>query len=306
MSLALGSAKLATGAPPAPIKRVSRQHLVSTSIAEKAIFIPKPHKRVDFKLQAPGLAPMGNREINLPGSGELIKDDIKGANLTKGSLGSNGVTARFNSRAYKGSPGGYVKMEIDLTPEKQMEVIATQEEGRQINHKEIHFTQQYDTYGRPRIGFSREPYDFAAAKYVSITSQITFQENMERTHEAFEKYSLSNKRAEAGADVPDKPEVKFLGADNDQSKELPVLGETSDTKTDGEGGEVNEEFFLGSKSGSEEEQNSEGEGRVSAEESYKTQKVKVVDVFNMDDGSSGGSESGQEKSTQVKSIDVTA
>lgn len=318
MSLNLGSAKLGTGAPPASQVRISRQYLVSTSIAEDAIFIPKPRKRVDFKLQAPGIAPIGgNREINLPGSGKAIKTDVKGSNISKGSLGINGVTARFNSRAWNGSPAGYVKMEIDLTPKKQMEVIATQEEGRQVNNKEIHFTQQYDSYGRPRIGFSREPYDFAATKYVSVTSQIAFQQNMQRTQEAFDKYSLSNEQTEVkskealkplGAGDTDKEQAVILGADKEPSKEVPVFGKTSDHQNDSEVGEINEEFFLGSNSGSDEEPNGKQEGGVSAEESYKTQKVKVIDVFAMGDKSSGGSENEREKdNAQVnKSIDITA
>ena len=85
-------------------------------------------------------------------------------------------------------------MEINSDPNKQTglsDPIPTQEEGRQVNNRQIHFTQQYDSYGRPRIGFSREPYDFAATKYVSVTSQIAFQANMAQMHDEYDKYLLT-------------------------------------------------------------------------------------------------------------------
>ncbi|HEB72732.1 MAG TPA: hypothetical protein ENI77_08945 [Nitrospirae bacterium] len=316
MGLGLESAKLGVGAPVSKV-RISRKYLVSTSIAEKAIFIPKPRKRVDFKLMAPGLTPMGGGgDIALPGSGKAIKTDVKGSNISKGTLGANGLTARFTSNAWKGAPNGYVKMEIDLTPTKQNDVIVTQEEGRQVNNKEIFFTQQYDSYGRPRIGFSREPYDFAATKYVSVTSQIAFQKNMQKTQETFDKYSLNNDQAKAksqeglkpiGANDPDKVDVQFLGADKEPSKETPVFGKTSDNQNDSETGKISEEFFLGSNPTGKQEQDSKKEDRVTAEESYKTQKVKVIDVFNMSEKSSGGSENKPaSEDSQVKNIDVTA
>lgn len=158
-----------------------------TSIAEDAKFIPKPRKRVHFKLMG------GN-----------------GSNIGPGYLGKFGLTAQFNSSAYSGKPP-IVVMEINRNPQKDYSVIATQEEGRQTNHAaQTHYTQQYDSYGRPIIGFSREPYDFAAAKYISMTSQIKFQENVEKTRE------LNNERnMEAlNGNVYDLAlqEMKYLGA----------------------------------------------------------------------------------------------
>jgi len=317
MGLGLESAKLGVGAPVSKV-RISRQYLVSTSIAEKAIFIPKPYKRVDFKLTAPGLKPLGGGgDISLLGSGKALNADVTGNNISKGSLGTNGLTARFRSGAYQGAPGGYVKMEIDLTPTKQNDVIVTQEEGRQVNNKEIFFTQQYDSYGRPRIGFSREPYDFAATKYVSVTSQIAFQKNMQRTQEAFAKYTLNNDKPGAktkesvkalGDGDPKKEEVVIFGADKEPSKEVPVFGKTSDHKNESETGKVNKEFFLGSDPARKQERDSQNEDRVTAEESYKTQKVTVVDVFNMGEKSPGGSkgEPGSGDRQDNKSIDITA
>lgn len=160
MSLALGSARLnlnATGAPTPPVQQVKPAR---TSIAEDAIFIPKPHKRVDFKM-----------------------------NFSGESLGKHGITAEIGKDDY-GSPEPLVKTEYDNVPKKDYTAIATQEEGRQTNHaKQTHYTQQYDSYGRPRMGFSREPYDFAATKYVSKTSQIKFQQNMASTRKEYSKYT---------------------------------------------------------------------------------------------------------------------
>ncbi|VAX24123.1 hypothetical protein MNBD_NITROSPINAE04-355 [hydrothermal vent metagenome] len=316
MGLGLESAKLGVGAPVSKV-RISKKYLVSTSIAEEAIFIPKPRKRVDFKLMAPGLTPMGGGgDIALPGSGKAIKTDVNGTNISRGTLGANGLTARFTSNAWKGAPNGYVKMEIDLTPTKRNDVIVTQEEGRQVNNKEIFFTQQYDSYGRPRIGFSREPYDFAATKYVSVTSQIAFQKNMQKTQETFDKYSLYGQPSEVksdeglkpmGADAPDKQQAALLGADKEPSKETPLFGKTSDNQNDSETGKISEEFFLGSNPTGKQEQDSKKEDRITAEESYKTQKVKIVDVFNMSEKSSDGSENKPaSEDNQVKNINVTA
>jgi hypothetical protein len=134
-----------------------------------------------------------------------------GKNIASGNLGANGLTARFNQSAYKGQPGGQVVMEIKANPKKEFgskDPIPTQEEGRQVNNKQINFTQQYDSYGRPRIGFSREPYDFAATKFVSVTNQIAFQANMAKMHSSYDSYLLSGKgsptggqpSSEAGAD----------------------------------------------------------------------------------------------------------
>ena len=180
MSLALGSARLnlnATGAPTPPAQQVKPAR---TSIAEDAIFIPKPHKRVDFKM-----------------------------NFSGESLGSHGITAEIGKDDY-GSPEPLVRTEYDNVPQKDYTAIATQEEGRQTNHaKQTHYTQQYDSYGRPRIGFSREPYDFAATKYVSKTSQIKFQQNMASTRKEYSKYT--DNVAVPQSQAPDAPGQPIAG-----------------------------------------------------------------------------------------------
>ena len=183
MSLGLTNARLSMGTRRLRTQKVAPAR---TSIAEDAKFIPKPRKRVSFKLMG------GN-----------------GANIGQGQLGKNGLTAQFNDSAYQGRPA-MVVMEINRNPQKDYSVIATQEEGRQTNRAaQTHYTQQYDSYGRPIIGFSREPYDFAAAKYISMTSQIKFQENVEKTRE------LNNERntESLNGDVYDlaMQEMKFLG-----------------------------------------------------------------------------------------------
>ncbi len=211
MALDLGSARLNVtpkGAPTPPVQQVKPAR---TSIAEDAIFIPKPHKRVEFKLNTPGgsgeLSAAGKTEskssvkpIPLPGEasdnggGDLKpigsqNNNVTGQNITAGNLGQHGLTAEFGKDSYS-APKQLVKTEYKAVPQKDFSVIATQEEGRQTNHaKQVHFTQQYDAYGRPRIGFSREPYDFAATKYVSKTSEIKFQQNMASTREAYSKYT---------------------------------------------------------------------------------------------------------------------
>lgn len=208
MSMGLPNTKFSAGQPIQRLGLTSRQYKVAPSIAEKAIFIPKPHDRVDFKLKVgvggsevkpmPTLGQGNAREtVPLPGSGDNSNqstDMPTGQNIAAGSLGVNGLTARFDQSAWSGQPGGYVSMQINDTPNKETglsDPIPTQEEGRQVNNRQIHFTQQYDSYGRPRIGFSREPYDFAATKYVSVTNQIAFQANMAQMHDEYDKYLLT-------------------------------------------------------------------------------------------------------------------
>ncbi|MBI5638064.1 MAG: hypothetical protein HZA03_08860 [Nitrospinae bacterium] len=219
MALGLGSARLnvtAKGAPPPPVQQVKPAR---TSIAEDAVFIPKPHKRVDFKVNVPG---GGTGEVNvgfgggksagkpipLPGQatdngGGVMQpigaQDVTGQNISYGSLGQHGLTAEFGKASYA-APEQLVKTEYAATPKKDFTAIASQEEGRQTNNaKQTHYTQQYDAYGRPRIGFSREPYDFAATKYMSKTSQIKFQQNMQATRQAYGKYAASGAAPETGA-----------------------------------------------------------------------------------------------------------
>lgn len=212
MALELGSARLnvtAKGVPRPPVQQVKPAR---TSIAEDAIFIPKPHKRVDFKIAKSGnsgettVQQAGAKEavkpIPLPGQasdnggGELkpvgSQDApvmVTGQNIASGSLGKHGLTAEFDKGSY-GAPEQLIKTEYHAVPQKDFTAIAGQEEGRQTNHAaQTHYTQQYDAYGRPRIGFSREPYDFAATKYVSKTSELKFQQNMAATREAYSKYA---------------------------------------------------------------------------------------------------------------------
>lgn len=219
MALGLGSARLnvtAKGTPPPPVQQVKPAR---TSIAEDAVFIPKPHKRVDFKVNLPG---GGSGEVNvgfgggksaakqipLPGEATdngggvmqpLGAQDVTGQNISYGSLGQHGLTAEFGKASYA-PPEQLVKTEYAATPTKDFTAIAPQEEGRQTNNaKQTHYTQQYDAYGRPRIGFSREPYDFAATKYMSKTSQIKFQQNMQATRQAYGKYAAGDAAPEAQA-----------------------------------------------------------------------------------------------------------
>lgn len=219
MALGLGSARLnvtAKGAPPPPVQQVKPAR---PSIAEDAVFIPKPHKRVNFKVNVPG---GGSGEVNvgfgdgksagkpipLPGQatdngGGVMQpigaQEVTGRNISYGSLGQHGLTAEFGKASYA-APEQLVKTEYAATPEKDFTAIAPQEEGRQTNNaKQTHYTQQYDAYGRPRIGFSREPYDFAATKYMSKTSQIKFQQNMQATRRAYGKYAAGDAAPEAQA-----------------------------------------------------------------------------------------------------------
>ncbi|MBI4664793.1 MAG: hypothetical protein HY751_00130 [Nitrospinae bacterium] len=324
MSLGLPNTKFSANQPIQRLGLSSRQHKVAPSIAEQAIFIPKPHDRVEFKLSTGGgdIKPMpalGEKKpaesIPLPGSGNS-KDGPKGTNIARGELGANGLTARFDTSAWKGAPGGYVEVQVNMTPEKQTSIsndpIPTQEEGRQVNHKEINFTQQYDAYGRPRIGFSREPYDFAATKFVSVTSQVAFQANMAEMHQEFNKYLLTNKQPETAsapepslmgeenAQVSSEPSVMgqenaqvssepaLMGEENAQvSSEPTVMGQEDTKKGSGEipiFGSTSDNVFK-TQDGKDSEGGAEDKG-VSAEESFEKQKVSVQDTF-MNDAAAG-------------------
>ncbi len=297
MSLGLPSSTFGTGGGAKRLGVASRSHRVSTSIAEGAIFIPKPHKRVDFKLQSdfhvmgskPGGAP-------LPGSGKSEYAPLpgskvaggKGENISQGNFGVNGLTARFSSAAYSGQMvGGSVSMEVVSDPNKQTEVIATQEEGRQVNHKEVHFSQQYDSYGRPRIGFSREPYDFAATKYVSVTNQVAFQANMAKVHDEYDKFLLTG----TAVTPEQKPE------------EVPVFGETSDPVDETKSADVD---MLGP-----EGSGNTGPDKKSVKESFDDQQVKMVDTFTKGaaagvSGSSSSDKVGFDSTKTKQSVDLTA
>lgn len=189
MGLGLDNARLtvAAGNSAPPVQKVKPAR---TSIAEDAIFIPKPHKRVDFKLSVSGVedgsSTSGGDTPPPPILGQSADEggaaarDVNGGNVALKSLGRHGITAEFGKEVY-GNKYVEVKMEVNNNPTKDFSQIPTQEEGRQSHHaRQVHYTQQYDAYGRPRIGFSREPYDFAATKFMVKTAQIKFEENMAR------------------------------------------------------------------------------------------------------------------------------
>lgn len=284
MSIGLPNTKLGAGQPVQRPGLASRRHKVAPSIAEQAIFIPKPYKRVDFKINVPG----GGGPIPLPGSGKRAEAKVADS-MSRGELGPNGLTARFNSDAWSGRAEGYVKMEVDMTPQKQYQVIATQEEGRQVNRGQIHFTQQYDAYGRPRIGFSREPYDFAATKYMSITSQIAFQENLSETRGRYDEYLLNGSGKE-------EPEV--MGR-KEESREIPIFGATSSFEDDMKRTEP-EEMFLGP-----EPKTGEKSVGMSAEEAFKAQQGRGSEKDD-GDGVAGAVFSGRIDTGSVRTLDVSA
>jgi hypothetical protein len=183
MGIGLTNARLAGGA--IHIQKITPAR---TSIAEDAIFIPKPRKRVDFKISDSSKMAVAN----LPGSGQAIGSPDIGGNLKMGSLGKDGLTASFTKESYS-SRANHVDIEYDRNPEKDYDVIAPQEEGRQTNNAHTtHYSQQYDAYGRPRIGFSREPYDFAATKYIYKTSEIRLMENVESSRAAYAYADMRN------------------------------------------------------------------------------------------------------------------
>ncbi|MGK7346667.1 MAG: hypothetical protein ACNS63_12755 [Candidatus Nitrospinota bacterium M3_3B_026] len=285
MSIGLPNTKIGGGQLVQRPGLASRRHKVAPSIAEQAIFIPKPRKRVDFKMNVPG----GGDPIPLPGSGKTAEAKVADS-MTRGELGQNGLTARFGRNAWSGSPAGYVKMEVDLSPQKQHHVIATQEEGRQVNHGQVHFTQQYDTYGRPRIGFSREPYDFAATKYMSITSQVAFQKNISETRENFDKYLLNG----AGGEEDQK-----AAGQKEKSPEIPIFGSTSSFEDDMKKLEP-EDMFLGP-----EPKALKKPVGMSAEEAFKAQRAKSGGKES-GDSVAGAVFSGEIDTGSVRTLDVSA
>jgi hypothetical protein len=214
MQLGLSNVKLSLPGSGVSRTGVKKVNSARPSIAEDAIFIPKPRKRVQFELKQPEFRPLGSG--GGPSGGDIpLLGEKKGApevniepNLNNaGELGPNGLTARITKETYQS-----VEVVVNNLAEKDFKVIATQEEGRQINHEQIHHTLQVDSYGRPIIGFSREPYDFAAIKFMSITSQVRFQQNMERTRESFEEYFLGpsgESGIEEAADPTKLPESPF-------------------------------------------------------------------------------------------------
>jgi hypothetical protein len=306
--MGLPNSKFNAGQPIQRLGVTSRQFKVAPSVAEQAIFIPKPHDRVDFKLQTnagadagqpmPALGQGNAREaVQLLGSennsGQATDPASglpTGKNIASGNLGANGLTARFNQAAWKGQPGGQVVMEIKANPIKETgskDPIPTQEEGRQVNNRQINFTQQYDSYGRPRIGFSREPYDFAATKFVSVTNQIAFQANMAAMHSSYDSYLLSGKGSANGGQPPSQagsdaasqqagpvvagqdsqPAVVGQGASGVGANEIPIFGSTSDKSS----GKTTGNLGAADKS-----------DKVTAKESFEKQKTKSGETSEHD------------------------
>ncbi len=273
MSIGLSNVKLsASNSHSEYTQRVKRAR---PSIAEDAIFISKPKKRVSFEVVNPVKDGAGagsgssnrGKEIPLPGSisnsgevqllgeggnnnsnnnapvlGEIKKldtADVAGLSNEIPALGENGISAKLSGEQYVGNPTeGYVKMKVDYNPQKDHSWDAPQEEGRQINNHQVPFQLQYDSYGRPRIGFSREPYDFAATKYIQLTSQIKFNQNVGKTIEHFKQYFLGN-----GNSNNEDTQALFAIGSNDSSNphDLPPL---MGAKEDGEKSKDNTEIKL--------------------------------------------------------------
>lgn len=197
MGIGLSNARLAGAS-----RHVQKITPARTSIAEDAIFIPKPHKRAEFKLTSTGKS----AEVNLPGSGQASGAPVStNENIKMGSLGKDGLTATLTKADYS-ARDNHVEIEYDYTPEKDFDAIAPQEEGRQTNNAQTtHYSQQYDAYGRPRIGFSREPYDFAATKYIYKTSEIRLLENVESSRAAYAYADMRNQKV----DPAENPDVEL-------------------------------------------------------------------------------------------------
>lgn len=301
MVIGLSNVKLSVGKSPS--EYIQKPKKARPSIAEDAIFIPKPKKRVSFEPVMPiknrggGTASAKEKEIPLPGSnseagevplpGDGSKSSSGGGNNTDvtgipdklPALGENGISAKLTAAQYSGEPAeGYVKMEIDYVPEKDRNWDAPQEEGRQINNHQVPFQLQYDSYGRPRIGFSREPYDFAATKYIELTSKIKFNQNVGKTIEHFRKYFLGNNDSNTedvkalfaigGNDSSDPHDISpLMGAEGDDEKskynaEIKLMSDNSD-ENDVTGGKIEdkkefEKFFFNDDKETQEEELKKG------------------------------------------------
>ena len=216
MEIGLTNAKLSVG----KTQELQTQKVTParTSIAEDAIFIPKPHKRVEFKSVSTQETKVTPEDLKLPGSGSNSEKGTDGKNIQLGSLGKHGLTAEMDATAYQGSSTPRTEMVINKVPEKDFGVITGQEEGRQTNHaSSTHYSQQYDAYGRPRIGFSREPYDFAATKYIVKSSEIRLKHNSAQSKEAF-AYADQRFNKQTPADIENRE--MFLGAAEEMDKKL--------------------------------------------------------------------------------------
>lgn len=309
MSIGLSNAKLSVSNSHSEyVPKVKRAR---PSIAEDAIFIPKPKKRVSFEVVNPVKGGVGagsgssdrGKEIPLPGSssnsgevqllgeggnnnsnnnapvlGEIKKldtADVTGLSNKIPALGENGISAKLSGEQYAGNPTeGYVRMKVDYVPQKDHSWDAPQEEGRQINNHQVPFQLQYDSYGRPRIGFSREPYDFAATKYIELTSKIKFNQNVGKTIEHFKQYFLGNgdsnnediqalfaiggNNSSNPHDLPPLMGAKEDGEKSKDNTEIKLMGDNSGERKvqDGKAGDKKEfeKFFFNSDTKSKEEE----------------------------------------------------
>ncbi|MBI3795323.1 MAG: hypothetical protein HY280_11465 [Nitrospinae bacterium] len=149
MGIELTNARLApslgNGAP-----LVQKIKPATPSFAEKAVFIAKPHKRIQYQLQLPSQS-----------------------SAPQTAAGDGSAPTAPASKSAK------VVETVDDNPKKDVNAFGVQQEGRQVNHNStVNYLAQYDAYGRPRMGDSREPYDFAFTKFMVKTSQLAFQKNV--------------------------------------------------------------------------------------------------------------------------------
>lgn len=324
MSIGLSNVKLsASNSHSEYTQRVKRAR---PSIAEDAIFIPKPKKRVSFEAVNPVKSGAGagigssNRgeKIPLPGSssnsgevqllgegvnnnsGNLDKADVAELSNEIPSLGENGISAKLTGEQYVGNPTeGYVRMKVDYDPQKDHSWDAPQEEGRQINNHQVPFQLQYDSYGRPRIGFSREPYDFAATKYIQLTSQIKFNQNVGKTIEHFKQYFLGS----VDSNNEDTQALFAIGSnDSSNPHDLPPL---MGAKEDGEKSNDNTEIkLMGDNSGEGEIQDGKTEDKKEFEKFFfnsdtKSKEEELKKVFL---GKEISTESNNEENADIESV----
>ncbi len=157
IELTNGRLALATGGNAPPVQKIKP---MTPSFAEGAVFIPKPYKRVEFRLELP------------------VQRTV--------AAGEDGGTPGNAGSAASNAPK--VVIRVDPDPQKDYSVITLQQEGRQINHgSSVYFLEQYDAYGRPRMGMSREPYDFAFTKFMVKTSQLKCEENVSASNDRAKK-----------------------------------------------------------------------------------------------------------------------
>lgn len=346
MSIGLSNVKLS--ASNSYSEYTQRVKKARPSIAEDAVFIPKPKKRVSFeavnsvKSGAGGAASEKGKEIPLPGgssnsgevkllgdggnnnSGEnapvlgemkkLDKADVTGIPDKLPALGKNGISAKLTGEQYAGNPAeGYVRMKVDYIPQKDNSWDAPQEEGRQINNHQVPFQLQYDSYGRPRIGFSREPYDFAATKYIELTSKIKFDQNVGNTIEHFKKYFLGNNDSNAedmkalfsiggndSTNSNDLPPLMGAKEDGEKSKDNPeikLMGDNSDKKevTDGKMKDKKEfkKFFFN------------GDAKSKEEELKKVFLGKEISTGENNEGSADNESTAEDMSSETDTFNAT-